>query len=165
MSNDKPAWTTRVWQEFRAGNLSRGQRDVLLCLHSFRGTGGVAWPSHATLADRAKCCTRTVARALAQAQALSLVSWAERRVRAGWRWLRTSNRYRFAVPEGPITAAPWLKHTTGLRVRIGESLRKKEARDDRQRGGEGHLPDLLAARRAAWTAGLVGIVAAAVRRG
>jgi hypothetical protein len=157
MSIAKLAWTTRVWQEFRAGNLTRAARDVLLCLRTFRGAGGVAWPSHATLADRAKCCTRTVQRALQAAQALSLVSWAERRVRAGWRWLRSSNRYRFAVPEGPITAAPWLKHTTGLRVRIGESLRKKEARDDRQRGGEGPLPDLLAARRAAMAAGLVRI--------
>ena len=92
------SWTARVWLEYRAGNLTRA-RDVLLTLHTFRGTGG--GPSHATLADRSRCCTRTVARALAQAQVLGLVSWAERRVRAGWRWLQSSNLYRFAVPIGP----------------------------------------------------------------
>ena len=33
-------WTTRIWQEFRAGNLTRAARDVLLTLHTYRGTGG-----------------------------------------------------------------------------------------------------------------------------
>jgi Helix-turn-helix domain len=70
---------------------------VLLTLHTFRGQGSAAWPSHATLAERARCCTRTVQRALQHAQHLGLVSWAERRVRAGWRWLRTSNLDRFAA--------------------------------------------------------------------
>jgi hypothetical protein len=49
-------WTTRIWQAYRAGNLTRAYRDVLLTLHTFRGTGGHCLPSHATLADRAKCC-------------------------------------------------------------------------------------------------------------
>jgi Helix-turn-helix domain len=70
-------WTTRVWQEYRAGNLTRAARDVLLTLHAYRGHGGAAWPSHATLADRARCCAKTVGRALAQAQGLGLVSWVE----------------------------------------------------------------------------------------
>ena len=61
-------WTARVWQEYRAGNLTRAYRDVLLTLRTFRGHGGHCWPSHATLADRAECCTRTVQRALTQAQ-------------------------------------------------------------------------------------------------
>jgi hypothetical protein len=150
-------WAARVWAEYRARNLSRGQRDVLLCLRTFRGPGGVAWPSHQTLADRARCCVRTVQRALTAAQSLGLVDWSERRFRAGWRWLRSSNRYRFAVPEGPILAAPWLKPTTGHFARRVESLRKKEARDDRQPIGQGPMPDLLAARRSAWAAGLVRI--------
>jgi hypothetical protein len=169
-------WAARVWAEYRAGNLTRAARDVLLTLHSFRGTGGVAWPSHATLADRARCCTRTVARALQAAQALGLVDWCERRVRAGWRWLRSSNRYWFLVPDEkvqPWTASPRRGvqtcslgrqvSTTGLRARRGESLRKKEVHGDRQPIGQGPMPDLLAARRSAWAAGLVGIGASAVK--
>ncbi|MGA8197603.1 MAG: helix-turn-helix domain-containing protein, partial [Acetobacteraceae bacterium] len=129
-----PAWTTRVWLEYRAGNLTRAARDVLLTLHTFRGTGGQCWPSHETLADRARCCTRTVQRALAQAQAIGLVDWAERRVRAGWRWLRSSNMYRFVVPDWgvrPINPAQTVAvSTTGQIARREESLRKKDALSD-----------------------------------
>ena len=35
-------------------------------------------------------------------QSLDLVSWTERRVRAGWRWLRTSNLYRLVTPCSPV---------------------------------------------------------------
>jgi hypothetical protein len=84
-----------IWLEFRAGNLTRAHRDVMLCLVAY---GRVAWPSHETLADRANCCVRTVQRALEAARDLGLVTWVERRVRAGWRWLRTSNRYTLTVP-------------------------------------------------------------------
>ena len=54
-------------------------------LHGYRGTGGIAWPAHATLAERAECCVRTVQRALEAARELGLVSWTARRLRAGWR--------------------------------------------------------------------------------
>jgi hypothetical protein len=159
MPNAQPLWVTRIWQEFHAGNLTRAARDVLLTLHSFRGHGGVAWPSHATLADRSRCCTRTVARALAQAQVLGLVSWAERRVRAGWRWLQSSNLYRFAVPVGPILEvlrqakmAPAAQ--TDSAAGEGRAVRKQEAHDELLRAAAA-APDLLAARRAAFEAGLV----------
>jgi hypothetical protein len=46
-------WTTRVWKEFHADNLTRGERDVLLTLRTFKGSGGLCIPSHTTLADRA----------------------------------------------------------------------------------------------------------------
>jgi DNA-binding transcriptional MocR family regulator len=152
-----PTWINRIWLEYRAGNLTRAARDVLLTLHSFRGHGGAAWPSHATLADRARCCTRTVQRALAQAQGLGLVSWAERHVRAGWRWLRTSNLYRFVVPEGvPISRSrlPTLISrsaglpvpTTGLNAAGGESQNKKEALEELLRAAAA-APDLLLRRR------------------
>jgi hypothetical protein len=159
-----PPWTTRVWLEYRAGNLTRAARDVLLTLHTFRGIGGQCWPSHATLAERARCCIRTVQRALAQAQALGLVSWAERRVRAGWRWLRTSNLYRFVVPatsvqlEPRLCARPLRGHrigrivlpilTTGHCGRGGESQRKKEALNELLRAAT-EAPNLLLARRVA----------------
>jgi DNA-binding transcriptional MocR family regulator len=133
-------WTARVWQEFRAGNLTRSARDILLTLRTYRGPGGLICPSHATLADRAKCSVRSVQRALQQADHLGLVRWAERRVRAAWRWLRTSNRY-------------WLT-TTGQLARGGESSSKKEAL--RALLAEAaRMPDLLAMRRQAMAQQLV----------
>jgi Helix-turn-helix domain len=157
-------WKTRIWQEFHAGNLTRGYRDVLLTLRTYRGHGGLAWPSHATLALRAGCCVKTVQRALSAAQELGLVSWAERRMRAAWRWLRTSNVYRFHQPADPVQSrgAP-CSATKGQKVRAGEREEKQEAREGRAaaltellRAAAG-LPDLLLARREA--------VAAQQRRG
>ncbi len=152
-------WTARIWREFRAGNLTRAYRDVLLTLRSYRGYGGLIVPSHATLAARAGCCVRTVQRALQQAQRLGLVSWAERRVRAAWRWLRTSNAYRLEVPDGPVRPGlrpAWPRSaTTGQNGGGGENLSKQEADKSRKaalaefmREAAG-VPDLLLARRQA----------------
>jgi hypothetical protein len=141
-------WTARIWAEYRAGNLTRAARDVVLTLHTFRGGGGTAWPSHATLAERAGCCVRTVQRALALAQRLGLVDWCERRVKAAWRWLRTANLYRFLAPEGPVQAAARLKPTTGQNARREESPSKKAALEQMLQAAAA-VPDLLALRRAA----------------
>jgi DNA-binding transcriptional MocR family regulator len=141
-----------VWKEFRAGNLTRGYRDVLLTLATFRGAGGLICPSHATLAERAGCSVSTVQRALAMAAQLGLVSWSERRVRAGWRWLQTSNAYRLELPDGPVQLGmrpAWpRRRTDGQFDRGGESLSKKAALEKMLRAAA-VLPDLLAARRAA----------------
>ena len=152
-------WTARVWREFHAGNLTRAYRDVLLTLQTFRGAGGLIHPAHATLAARAGCSVRTVQRALRQAQVLDLVDWCERRIRAAWRWLRTSNAYRLMVPDGPIAAGlrpVWpCRRTTGQEGRGGEKLKKEDARQERNAVLAGwmtaaaRLPDLLAMRRAA----------------
>lgn len=113
-------------------------------------------PSHATLADRAGCCVRTVQRALEMAGRLGLVSWVERRVRAAWRWLRTSNTYRLLMPAEPIQAgqrAPVYRPlaTTGQKDRGGESQNKKEALREMMMKAAG-MPDLLAIRRTAFAA-------------
>jgi hypothetical protein len=147
----QPTWTARIWAEYRAGNVTRAYRDVLLTLHSFRGHGGQCWPSHATLADRAKCCTRTVQRALQQARDLDLVQWAERRVRAGWRWLRTSNRYSFTTPAVPVQAGmrPVSRAPALTDIAAGEErVSKKEAIEEMLRSAA-RAPDLLAMRREA----------------
>ena len=96
-------WTTRVWREFHASNLTRAHRDVLLTLRTYRGRGGLICPSHATLAERVDCHTSTVWRALQVARDCGLVQWAERRVRAAWRSLRTSNQYTLLQPQEPVT--------------------------------------------------------------
>lgn len=152
MPKPEDTWTARVWREFHADNLTRTHRDVLLTLRTFRGTGGVLWPSHATLADRVGCCVRTVQRALEQAQRLGLVSWAERRVRAAWRWLRTSNLYRLLMPAEPVQAGqrtPVFRAlaTTGHLDRRGENKTNKEALQEMVTQAAA-MPDLLALRRA-----------------
>jgi hypothetical protein len=130
------SWTERVWREFHADNLTRTFRDVLLMLHSYRAAGGVAWPSQETLAQRVDCDVRTVRDALKQGRRLDLLSWSERRYRAGWRWLRTSNLYRFISAAGPVQAglrAVFRRpSTTGQFPRGGESLSNQEAQDERR---------------------------------
>ena len=151
-------WTSRVWQEFHADNLTRAHRDVLLTLKTYRGHGGLICPSHETLADRVGCHASTVLRALQAARDLGLVRWAERRFRAGWRWLRTSNQYWLTDPDAPVTPRP---RTNRQRAGGGESEQKKEAREGSKAAlaamleAAGRLPDLLAARLAAWNAGQV----------
>ena len=157
MPNVNP-WIARVWSEFRAGTLTRTYRDVLLTLQTFRGNGGLICPAHATLADRAKCGVRTVQRALRQAERLGLVLWVERRIRRGWRWLRTSNVYHLSVPDAAVDSSLrplWPCHSTNCQPgRGGESLEKEDANQGRKaalaamiREAAG-LPDLLAIRRA-----------------
>lgn len=157
--NTSTVWTTRVWREHRAGNISRTERDVLLTLRTFRGAGGTMHPSHATLADRARCSSRSVIRALQQAQRLGLVSWAERRVRAGWRWLRTSNAYRLHCPETPTKPdqrpAQRRLSTDCHEDRGGESPSKKALLREMMEAAS-RLPDLLAARRRVIEASLTG---------
>jgi hypothetical protein len=145
-------WTARVWAEYRGTNLTPLWRDVLLTLATYRGPGGTAWPSHATLAERCRCSVRTVQRALAIAARLGLVTWTERRVRAGWRWLRTSNAYRLLTPLEAVRAglrAAWraVPATTGQNGRGGERLSKKAALRPMLLAAAA-MPDLLAMRRA-----------------
>ena len=86
-----PSWTARIWSAFHAGYMTRVSRDVLLTLATYRAPGGIAWPSHQTLADRCRCSVRSVQRALAAGKAAGLLEWCGR-----WRGrLRTSNVYRF----------------------------------------------------------------------
>jgi hypothetical protein len=156
-----PTWINRIWQEYRTGNLTRAARDVLLTLHSYRGRGGVAWPSQVMLGERANCDERTVRRALAAARDLGLVHWTERRIRAGWRWLRTSNLYRFVMPEGPVAPVHLFYGVQKPRapaaalpdIAAGErTVSKKEALDAMMREAAA-APDLLLARRLAWNEG------------
>jgi hypothetical protein len=97
------AWTRRVWQEWEVGNLTRTFRDALLKIRAVRAPGKPVQPSHKFLAARTGCCRKTVQRALRAAQRLSLLDWCERRIRIGWRWVRTTNDYRFMVPAWPAT--------------------------------------------------------------
>jgi hypothetical protein len=91
------AWKADVWQQYKARELTPLYRDVLLWLPKFRGQSGLIFPSHETLATKARCCVRTVRRALVAAAALGLLTWRERRKRVGAGTERTSNLYTLIV--------------------------------------------------------------------
>jgi hypothetical protein len=114
-------WISRIWREFEAGNLTRAARDVLRELGRFRHCAFGLVPSHALLAARARCNVRTVQRALETARNLGLVDWAHRHIKAGWRKLRTSNRYQLLVPtklvrtnRQKVRGVTYVKKTRGI---------------------------------------------------
>jgi hypothetical protein len=158
MPTPPTSWTCRIWQEFHAGNLTRTARDVLLTLKTYRGHGGLICPGHAALADRANCHASTVWRALQAARDLGLVRWTERRVRAAWRSLRSSNRYTLCQPGEPVSPRP---RTSMQNAGGGESKKNQEAHEGSRvalaamLAAAERLPDLLAMRRRAWADGMV----------
>jgi hypothetical protein len=148
-------WFSRIHREFEAGTLTRAYRDVLLELGRFDRCRLGIFPSHRTLAARARCGVRTVQRALQAARRLGLVEWTGTRVRAAWRSLCGPNRYVLKVPAGAVC---WLRRTGGQSGRRDTNERKQAARErsggaiaamlEAARG----LPDLLRARREAMEA-------------
>ena len=104
----EPSWSRCVWLAYEAGDLTRAMKDVAAALHSFRCAGGTAWPSYATVAAKARCSVRSTCYAIRQLADLGLLVVLPRRVRAGWRSLRTSNRYAFRTPSaGESRVWPW----------------------------------------------------------
>jgi hypothetical protein len=146
------AWFSRVHREYEAGNLTPLWRDVLLALGRFDACRLGIFPSHRTLAARARCSERTVYSALQAARALGLLEWTATRVRASWRALRGPNRYVLRVP---TAAVQWVSRTARKFCGRATYERKKEA-PERSNGTLGamleaarELPDLLKARREA----------------
>jgi hypothetical protein len=149
------AWFSRLKREYEAGNLPAKQYLVLCELGRFDACRLGIFPSHTTLAARARCGLRTVSRALQAARRLGLVEWAATRVRAAWRSLQGPNRYVLKVP---AAAVQWLRRTGGQIGRRDTNEREKPARE-RSSGALGAmlaaargLPDLLKARREAMEA-------------
>ncbi len=135
---DLQIWIPAVWSAFRARALTRSARDVLLTLRTFRGAGGLIYPSHARLAERVGCCERTVRSALADARDAGLVDW-----NSGSR-RRTSNRYTLLLPTGPILPRP-LRRIARLAARATRALvgnRRREGENSFKRGlTGGHVPE------------------------
>jgi hypothetical protein len=149
------AWFSRLKREYEAGNIPAKQYLVLCELGRFDACRLGIFPSHRTLAARARCGVRTVQRALQAARRLGLVEWAATRVRAVWRSLRGPNRYVLKVP---AAAVQWLRRTGGQSGRRDTNEQKNPARE--RSSGALHamleaargLPDLLKARREAMEA-------------
>jgi hypothetical protein len=161
-----PPWRDYVWHAFRANHLTPLHRDVLLRLGEYARCGAI-WPSHQTLAERARCHVETVRRALSKGRDLGLIDWAERRVRRGWRWLRTTNVYRLLKPASGAHSKLADPVQPGLRGRCatnpqaagGEIEKKTKGRCEKDTAAlvqllavASTMPDLLAARREALTA-------------
>jgi hypothetical protein len=66
-------WFSRLKREYEAGNLPAKQYLVLCELGRFDGCRFGIFPSHKTLAARARCSVRTVQNALQAARRLGLV--------------------------------------------------------------------------------------------
>jgi hypothetical protein len=157
------AWFSRLKREYEAGSIPAKQYLVLCELGRFDRCRLGIFPSHRTLAARARCGLRTVQRALQAAKRLGLVDWTATRVRAAWRSLRGANRYVLKVPE---TAVQWGCRTGGQSGRKDANGREKGAGGgssgaiwamlEAARG----LPDLLKARREALEARWRGELAA-----
>jgi hypothetical protein len=94
---------------------------------------------------------RTVAHALAAARDLGLVNWTERRIRRGWRWLRTSNACKLTnAPAGDVqrAARPAFPRYATTCQRGGEGrVRPKRRCWNVMPSAAAMLPDLLARRR------------------
>jgi hypothetical protein len=120
------AWFSRLKREYEAGNLPAKQYLVLCELGRFDACRLGTFPSHRTLAARARCGLRTVQRALQAAWRLGLVKWTGTRVRAAWRSLQGPNRY---VLKLPAAAVQWLRRTGGQIGRRDTNEQKKPARE------------------------------------
>jgi hypothetical protein len=130
-------WFHRVEAEHHAGNLTHAAFLVLRKLAGYFGSRAEAWPSHATLAQAAGVSVRSVQRALQAARDLGLLTWAARRIRAGWRSLSSSNIYRKLMPAGRMQTCP---RTAG---QAGRGTMKKE-----NKGSERSVDALARALRA-----------------
>ena len=157
------AWFSRLKREYEAGNLPAKQYLVLCELGRFDCCRLGIFPSHRTLAARARCGLRTVQRALQAAKRLGLVEWAATRARAAWRSLQGPNRYVLKVPVAPVR---WLRRTGGQSGR-GDTNDQKKPACERSGGAiramleaARGLPDLLKARREAMEARWRGEIAA-----
>ena len=96
-----------------------------------RGRHTPPWPRPAGVS------VRSVQRALQAARDLGLLTWAARRIRAGWRSLSSSNIYRKLMPAGRMQTCP---RTAG---QAGRGTMKKE-----NKGSERSVDALARALRA-----------------
>src|SRR3954454_22481547 len=94
-------WSARLELHRRARDLTALHVEVGRALLRRLGDDGRLDPSHATLADDAGCCERTVREALRRLNRLGLVSWLRRPVRTRDGVRQTSNSYGLHMGEAP----------------------------------------------------------------
>ncbi len=102
----------------RAGRLTRAALDVGEALLRTLGVSGQCDPAHATIAEDAGCCSRTVRRAIVVMRALGLLRWVQRIVRCGWAVRQSSSQYELLA----TATAPGLLPASG--GHLGREIQK-----------------------------------------
>ena len=96
---------TAILNTFRAGQISRTAKDVLLII-----ARSIRPASYESLARAAKCSRRSVAYAIQQAEDLGILRRTHNRIRRGRRWMNGCNGYQFIMKAITETLAfPWLR--------------------------------------------------------
>jgi hypothetical protein len=132
--------------------------DCLLWACREPATGRIV-VSYSALQRLCHCARETVSGALRVLMELGVLTKIKRRIRVAWAHGGSASRQLTSA----YVLHPGADTESNGRPVIQKTIEKKEAPDDRQPMGQGRLPDLLAARRSAWAAGLVGIGAATVK--
>jgi len=98
-----PALRSLILNTFRAGNITRTGKDVLLVIARHQRP-----MSFETIAKIAGCSRRSVAYAIQQAETLGILERAQRYTRRGRMWLKAANAYRFTMRAiAEQIAFPW----------------------------------------------------------
>lgn len=124
-----PVLRSLILNTFRAGQITRTMKDVLLIMAARSCPA-----SYESLANAAGCSRRMVAYAIAQAEALGILERVHHRVRRGHRWMNGKNSYRFimrAITER--LAFPWRRSQCKLFTTGNE--------DKKNTGRMPHSPD------------------------
>jgi len=148
-------WIAQLNRLTADGVFTDTEARCLWAVPTFRGRGGEIYPSHETIAARAKRSVSTLQRALNKARAAGIIRWTERRVRVGWRWLRTSNCYELLTTgqsdRGSLKARSYLLSSAARAASRGaKEAQGRHAEELRVLlEAAAGLPDLLKARREA----------------
>lgn len=92
MTTTFPVLRSLILNTFRAGQITRAMKDVLLIMAARSRPA-----SYEGLAHAAGCSRRMVAYTIAQAEALGILERVHHRVRRGHRWMNGKNSYRFIM--------------------------------------------------------------------
>ena len=120
---------TTILNTFRAGQITRTMKDVLLIMAARTRPA-----SYEAISNAAGCSRRMVAYAIAQAEALGILERVHNRIRRGRRWMNGKNSYRFimrAITER--LAFPWRRSQCKLFTTGNE--------DKKNNGWMPHSPD------------------------
>ncbi|MBY4640608.1 hypothetical protein K6L44_11545 [Gluconacetobacter entanii] len=115
-----PVLRSLILNTFRAGQITRAMKDVLLIMAARSRPA-----SYEGLANAAGCSRRMVAYAIAQAEALGILERVHHRIRRGHRWMNGKNSYRFimrAITER--LAFPWRRSPCKVFTTGNEDIKK-----------------------------------------
>lgn len=115
-----PVLRSLILNTFRAGQISRTMKDVLLIMATRSRPA-----SYEGLANAAGCSRRMVAYAIAQAEALGILERVHNRIRRGRLWMNGKNSYRFIMKVlTKKLAFPWRRSQCKLFTTGNEDIKK-----------------------------------------